>query len=267
MLNLEKIRAMILDMDGVLVRGKTMLPGVENFLQLLEERAIQYVIATNNSTVDPQQLADRFQSFGLQIKTRDIFTSSLATATFLKKQLPAGTPLYVIGEDPLHQSLCDAGFQIMPTHDAAQAVVVGLDFDISWKKLSHAVSALCQGARFFGTNADLTLPTEDGFAPGNGAFLKLLEAATGNSPQIIGKPEPHLYLQAMEHLGTQAEETLALGDRLETDILGGNRAGIATALVLTGVSRRDDLQASEIHPDGIFEDLIQLTQTLAERVP
>ncbi len=266
MLNLEMIRAMILDMDGVLVRGKTLLPGVEDFLQLLKECGIRYVIATNNSTVDPQQLADRFQSFGLQIDPRDILTSSLATAKYLKKRLPKGTHLYVIGEDPLHQSLKDAGFQIMPTHDAAQAVVVGLDFDITWKKLAHADSAIRQGAHFIGTNADLTIPTEEGIAPGNGAFLKLLEASTGSSPQIIGKPEPHLYLQAMEHLGTRAEETLAVGDRLETDILGGKRAGIATALVLTGVSGRDDLRASEIHPDAIFDDLIHLSQDLSECV-
>jgi 4-nitrophenyl phosphatase len=266
MLKLEKIKAMILDMDGVLVRGKTLLPGVEDFLQRLEECGIRYAIATNNSTIDPQQLADRFQSFGLQIEPRDVFTSSMATTTFLKNQLPEGTHLYVIGEDFLHRCLREAGFHIMPTHDNTQAVVVGFDFNITWQKLTHAVSAIRQGARFIGTNADLTFPIEDGFAPGNGAFLKLLEASTGSTPQTIGKPEPHLYLQAMEHLGTQAKETLAVGDRLETDILGGKRAGIATALVLTGVSGRDDMQASQIYPDDIFDDLIQLTQALAECV-
>lgn len=267
MLNLDKIKAMILDMDGVLLRGKTLLPGAEHFLQLLEEYGIRYVIATNNSTVDPQLLVDRFQSFGLQIDPRDVLTSSLATAKFLKNQLPKGAHLYVIGEDPLYRSLRDAGFQIMPTHDDAQAVVVGFDFDINWRKLTHAVAAIRQGALFYGTNADLTFPIEDGVAPGNGAFLKLLEASTGSTPQTIGKPEPHLYLQAMEHLGTQAEETLAVGDRLETDILGGKRAGIATALVLTGVSGHDDLLTSEIHPDAVFKDLIHLAQALAERVP
>lgn len=266
MLELDKIKALILDMDGVLVRGKTLLPGAKDFLQRLEERNIRYIIATNNSTVDPKQVADRFQSFGLQIKMRDILTSSLATAHFLKKQLPEGTHLYVIGEDPLRQSLRDAGFQIMPTHDAAQAVVVGFDFDITWKKLADATSAIRQGARFIGTNSDLTFPTETGIAPGNGAFLKLLEAATGITPQTIGKPEPHLYLQALEHLGAQADETLVVGDRLETDILGGIRAGITTALVLTGVTGREDLRASEIQPDGVFEDVSQLAQALMECV-
>jgi 4-nitrophenyl phosphatase len=172
--------------------------------------------------------------------------------------------VYVIGEEPLQDILKLDGFEIADSSSGAEAVVVGLDRSVGWPQMAEAAFAIQEGAAFIGTNPDKSLPIERGFAPGNGAILAALEATTGVSPVVIGKPEPHLYLQAQERLGSPVENILAVGDRLETDILGGQGVGMPTALLLTGVTSRTMLESSDIQPNYIFDNLGHLSKALLD---
>jgi len=262
MTELTDLQGWVIDMDGVLWRGETPLPGLEVFFDLLRRRKVGFILATNNA----RQTADRVQfklaSFGVSIELEEVLTSSVGAATHLQSQLPPGSLVYAIGERGLIQALEAAGFQVLPTAEGAQAVVVGIDSELTWKKLAEAAYAIEKGALFVGTNPDVSFPTERGEAPGNGATLAALTATTGRQPIVFGKPEPHLFKQALARLGTRPEQTAALGDRLETDILGGRRAGLRTILVLTGVTSRTDLEAGDLEPDWVFEDLVELSRAL-----
>jgi len=256
---LDQIRALIIDMDGVLVLGTSPLPGISEFFSLLAARELDFVVATNNATVSPENLAKRLNNLGVQIPQNKVVTSAMATAGYLREDQHRDSKVLVIGEAPLRQAILSAGLEISESAKEASAVVVGLDREISWHKLSEAAYAIGAGAVFIGTNPDPSFPTERGITIGNGAMLAAISAATGVQPIIIGKPETYLYQFALRKLGTKPDETLALGDRLDTDILGGIKAGLCTALVLTGVTSRQELENSSIQPDWIFEDLTKLT--------
>lgn len=255
-------RGLLIDMDGVLWRGRTFLPGVREFFDALRDLDLPFMLVTNNATASPASAVERLAKVDVVIQPGEVLTSALATAAYLKTVLPAGSSVYPIGEQAVRQALQNAGFRLVDEHDSASAVVVGFDRDINWYKMTQAALAIQAGALFVGTNPDVSFPIEGGQAPGNGAFVLALEAATSTSPVIIGKPEPLLFEQAVDHLGLAPEQTLMLGDRLETDILGAKRAGIATALLLTGVTSREQAHASEIEADFVFEDLPQLTSEL-----
>ncbi|MGD2161597.1 MAG: HAD-IIA family hydrolase [Anaerolineales bacterium] len=255
-------RGLLIDMDGVLWRGHTFLPGVKNFFDTLRARETPFLLVTNNATASPESAVDRLANIDVAISPEEVLTSALATAGYLKTVLPHGAAVYPIGEQAVRQALLQAGFQVLDKHDSASAVVVGFDRDISWHKMTQAALAIQAGALFVGTNPDVSFPIEGGQAPGNGAFALAIEAATSVSPVIVGKPEPLLFEQAVDRLGLEAGKTLMLGDRIETDILGAQRAGIRTALLLTGVTSSDSAKASEIKPDFVFQDLDQLTNDL-----
>lgn len=253
----SKTRGMIIDMDGVLWRGNAALPGVKAFFSLLRRKGVSLMLATNNATTSPETVQDRLHNMGIEVDAAEVLTTAEGTAQFLLQhmQLSKGSNVYVIGESPLRMALLNAGFEIVDRAEQARVVTVGLDRGLTWEDLAEAVYAIQRGARFVATNPDPSLPTERGLAPGTGAILACLEAVTGCSPMIFGKPEPHIYLQALQRLGTPPQQTVALGDRLETDILGGQRAGLRTALVLTGVTDRRTLSESSINPDWVFDDL------------
>ena len=261
---LNQIQAMIIDLDGVLWRGDTPLPGVADLFNLLHRKPIQYILATNNATVDPKSVCNRLDMIGITVEPSRILTSSQVSARFLQQQLPQGSLVYTIGELPLRTALTQAGFILTDVADGVQAVVVGLDRQLSWNTLTEATLAIQAGAIFIGTNPDVSFPMERGQEPGVGAILAALKAATGVQPSIVGKPEPHLFLQALKCLGTEPKRTLSIGDRLETDILGGQQSGMLTCLVLTGLTQRQDLIDSPIQPDYVFEGLPQLYQALTD---
>lgn len=264
---LNQIQAMIIDLDGVLWLGDTPLPGVVDLFNLLHRKPIQYILATNNATADPKSVCNRLDMLGIIVEPNRILTSSQASARFLQQQLPQGSLVYTIGELPLRTALTQAGFILIDAADGAQAVVVGLDRQLSWNTITEATLAIRGGAIFIGTNPDVSFPMERGQAPGAGAILAALEVATGVQPTIVGKPEPHLFLQALHRLDTEPKRTLTIGDRLETDILGGQHAGMVTCLVLTGITQRQDLIDSPIKPDYVFEDLPQLCRALVGEEP
>ena len=259
---LNQIQAVIIDLDGVLWLGDTPLPGVVDLFNLLHRKPIQYILATNNSTAESNKVCNRLDMLGVIIEPNRVLNSSQASAQFLQQQLPQGSLVYTIGELPLRTALTQAGFILTDEADDAQAVVVGLDRQLSWKKITAATLAIRAGAIFIGTNPDVSFPMERGQAPGVGAILAALKAATGVQPTIVGKPEPHLFLQALDRLDAEPQHTLAIGDRLETDILGGQHNGMLTCLVLTGVTQRRDLIDSPIQPDYVFEGLPQLCRAL-----
>jgi len=259
---LRSLRHLIIDMDGVLYRGAEMIPGTPEFLGFLRERGIGFVLATNNATRTPQQFAAKLAGMGVEVEAAEILTSSQATAGYLSGIAPPGTRVFVVGMDGLRTALREAGLDLV--EEDPDYVVAGMDFSICYERLAQATLHIRAGAGFIGTNGDLTFPSERGIVPGAGALLALLEAATGVKPHLIGKPETAMMEQAMQRLGAARNTTAALGDRLETDILAGQRAGICTLLVLSGVTDRHILARSEIQPDLVFEDVGDLAATWKE---
>jgi 4-nitrophenyl phosphatase len=250
---LSTMRYLITDMDGVLWRGREPLPGLVEFFQFLRAHDIRFVCATNNASTRAEKLAQRLQGWGADVQPEEIVTSSSATADYLETILPRGARLYVIGMDGLRAPLEQKGF-VLADEDVA-AVVVGIDWHVTYDHFRRAALNIRAGAKFIGTNGDRTFPNPEGIVPGNGALLALIEAATDVKPFIVGKPSPTLYQMAMKRLGAVEDQTLVLGDRLETDILGAVLLGLKSALVLSGVTTREQLAASEYQPDWVFEDI------------
>jgi len=254
---LLSLRRLIIDMDGVLWRGDVPAPGLADFFAFLRRRSIRFVLATNNASQTPEQYIAKLSRMGVTVSRDEILTSAQAAAIHLEGIAPKGMAVYTIGEAGVTQALTERGFAI--SDDQAPCVVVGMDRGLTWEKLARATLNIRAGATFIGTNPDTTLPTERGLVHGNGAVLAALQAATGVAPVIVGKPEPMMYQQAMARLGGHAGDTAALGDRLETDILGAVRAGIRSILVLSGISTREELIALDYQPDWVFEDIAELT--------
>lgn len=269
----ETIRALIIDMDGVLWHGGQALPGLKEFFDTLHNRRIRYILATNNASLTPEQYVDKLVGMGVSVKRHRILTSAMATALYLSEQFdPRQTRLFVIGEDGLRQPLLELGYTLteldeVDDHNKADIVVCGLDRQLTWDKLTTAIMNIRAGAQLIGTNADTTLPLERGPGLGNGAVLAALQAATGIAPICIGKPQPIMYQQAMTLLAADPAETVAIGDRLETDIMGAVRAGIRSLMVLSGISSEQDLAHASAQPTWIMPDIRAVTQALKNLPP
>ncbi|MFQ5944485.1 MAG: HAD-IIA family hydrolase [Anaerolineales bacterium] len=259
----SEAKGLIFDMDGVLWRGGKPLPGIQSTFSLLRARLIPFVLATNNASQTFEQVRSRMEAAGVSIEQNEVLTSAVGAASHLKQHVPTGSPVYAVGDPVLREALDQAGYQVQESSEGVAAVVVGMDWSLTWEKLAEACYALMDGAFFLGTNPDVTFPTERGLAPGNGSILAALETATGLKATMFGKPEPHLFTEALKRIGTPATHTVAIGDRLETDILGGKRAGMPTALVLTGVATAEQVADSDLTPDWVFEDLEELSQALS----
>jgi len=275
---LTNIGALIVDMDGVLWHGDQPLPGLANFFNALRNRQRPFILATNNSSMTPDQYVVKLERMGVPVTRDEILTSGMATALYLAEHPdidPASTNVFVIGENGARQPLVDRGFTLTEEYPRNETrkniedsrvdiVVCGLDRELSWNKLATAALNIRNGAKFIGTNADTTLPSERGVSPGNGAILAALEAATGIAPTIIGKPEPIIYQQALALLGVDPAETVAIGDRLDTDILGAVRTHIRSILVLTGISTEEDLKSVDFKPTWIMPDIQSVTQAMLD---
>jgi 4-nitrophenyl phosphatase len=254
-----EIRGLICDMDGVLWRGNSPLPGLPELVSLLEDRSMEYVWVTNNSSRTPEEYVQKLAGMGIQTTAEHILTAAVATARHVADRHPGAT-VFAIGGNGVRAALLAEGLTYRGELDVnkVDVVVVGWDQQLTWQKLATATRLILGGATFIGTNPDRTFPLESSLAPGNGAQTAALEAATGIAPLVIGKPAPPLYQQALARMGTAPDATLVIGDRLDTDILGGVRLGMPTALVLSGVAQRDELTDSPIRPTAVFEDLAAL---------
>ena len=260
-LTLATCRYLITDMDGVLWRGREPLPGLVEFFQFLRQQDIRFVCATNNASTLPEKLAERLQSWGAEVTPQEIVTSSVATADYLAEILPAGSRLYVVGMEGLRVPLLQRGFEI--AEDCVAAVVVGIDWHLTYDHIKRAALNIRAGAKFIGTNGDRTFPSSEGIIPGAGAILAAIETGSGIKPIVMGKPEAYLYETALKRMQAVRAQTLVLGDRLETDILGAVRLNLKSALVLSGVTTREQLAASEYQPTGVFEDITDLRKQWA----
>jgi 4-nitrophenyl phosphatase len=261
-------------MDGVLWRGETPLPGLGRFFQTLRAADYRFILATNNATRTAAMYHDRLRRFGVEVPAEQILTSAEATAHYLRRELPPGASVYAVGARGLQEALEAVGFTLVsPGADGGgslppvAAVVVGLAPEAGYRQLATAASLIRAGALFVGTNPDLTLPTESGSQPGAGALLAFVQAASGVAPTIIGKPAPPLLEEALRRMDAEPAETLMVGDRLETDIIGAAALGLQTALVLTGVTRAEELPGAPIRPDRVFAGLDELSDYLERPMP
>ena len=253
---LRDVQALVIDMDGVLWRGDAPMPGLIEFFELLRRRPIRFRLATNNPSRTPEQYVVKLARMGVSVAPEEILTAAIVTAQYLAATAP-GARVYAIGMDGLRQALTEHGLHL--TDGAgADTVVVGLDTQLSYAKLAEATLLIRAGARFVGCNPDVTLPSERGLMPGNGATLAYLQAATDVAPLIIGKPERAIFDTALDAMQVEAVHAATLGDRLETDILGGQNAGMRSILVLSGAANPELLAASPIQPDWVFESIREL---------
>jgi len=262
-LDLASIDGVALDMDGVLWRSSQVLPGIPNFFDFLQQHGIAFAFATNNSMTSVAAYVERLRAVGIPARPEQVVTSAVATADYISRRYPASTPLYIIGDDGIRSALAERGFGEDPPN--AQVVVVGLDFAATFDKFRLATLRIRAGADFIGTNGDRTFPTPEGLVPGNGALLALLETATDVAPLVIGKPERGMFDVALERLGTAPERTLMIGDRIETDIVGAQRAGWRAALVLTGVTTTEQAIADG-RADAVFATLETLRAAWEEAI-
>ncbi len=257
---LTDLRALVIDIDGVLWRGETPLPGMAEFFAFMRERRLSFRLATNNASQTPQMYIEKLARFGAQVESSEVLTSGMATAAYLKREAP-GASVYVIGEAGIRQALDEAGLRVADEDDlTADIVVCSMDRGLTWTRLGNATINLRRGARFVATNADMTFPTERGITHGNGAILRALTAASGVEPTVVGKPEPLMYEMASHSMGVPAAQMAALGDRLETDILGAHRAGMPSILVLSGVATQADATTCPYPPTWTFRGLPELVQ-------
>ncbi len=242
----------LVDMDGVLAREEQAVPGSAEFLQRVTERHRQYLVLTNNSIFTPRDLAARLAASGLVVPEEAIWTSALATAAFVADQLPHGSA-YVIGEAGLTTALHEAGYTL--TDRAPDFVILGETRTYSFEAITKAIRLIDAGARFIATNPDVTGPSAEGALPATGAVAALITAATGRAPYFVGKPNPMMFRSALNRISAHSENTVMIGDRMDTDIVAGIEAGLDTILVLTGSTRRSALDRFPYRPARVLDSI------------
>ena len=254
---LRRATGWIFDMDGVLYRGSETLPGVQALFNELDHHGVPYRLATNNSMASAAQYVERLKGMSITVTPEAILTSATATRTWLHDNLGEHARIHVLGMPALTEQLLDGTKFMLVDPDLAipDAVVAGLDREITYDKLRKAHRGIIGGARFIATNGDVTLPTEQGLVPGCGALIAALVASTGVQPVVIGKPEVHLLDAAIADMGIAPQQCVMVGDRLDTDIVAGHNAGTQTVMVLTGVSTRAEIGSAIVKPDLVFTDL------------
>ena len=249
----EKIRdkkGFISDMDGVIYHGNKLLPGVVEFVEWLKREGKSFLFLTNSSERTPHELQEKMRRLGIELDESVFYTSALATASFLAAQKPRGTA-FIIGEAGLISAMYDVGYTMNNVNP--DYVIVGDTRSYSFEKIEQAVNLVIRGARLIGTNPDLTGPVEGGIIPATKALISPIELATGKAAYYVGKPNPLMMRIALKKLGCVREDTIIIGDRMDTDIIAGIESGIDTCLVLTGISDRDTVREFPYMPNFILE--------------
>src|SRR5919204_5447549 len=245
----------IMDMDGVIVRGTEVLPGAAEFITRLRETDRKFLVLTNNSIYTPRDLANKLRRMGLDVPDEGVYTSGLATAHFLHSQRPGGTA-YAIGEAGLTTALHDVGYVL--TEHEPDYVVLGETATYSFERITAAIRLILDGARFIATNPDTVGPVEGGIAPATGSVAALIEKATGVAPYYVGKPNPLMLRSALRTLDVHSEDTVMIGDRMDTDVIMGLESGLETILVLTGVTTREQVDRFPYRPTRILESVAEV---------
>ncbi len=253
---MEKNKNYLIDMDGVLISGKKLIPGADLFIETLKENEIKFLVLTNNSTYTQVDLAHRLQTIGLDIEADQIFTSALATADFMKSQMEKGNA-FVIGESGLNVAIHNVGF--IMTDENPDFVVLGETYEYNFRQITKAVRLIMEGASFIATNPDPTGPSEYGVVPACGAMAALIEKACGRSPFYCGKPSPYMMRSALNYLGVHSENTVMIGDRMDTDIVAGIQSGMETILVLSGLTSLKQVEEYPYRPSRILKSVAEIT--------
>lgn len=260
----KNIKGLILDMDGVIWKDASPIGDLGKIFTKIRSKGLKFVMATNNSTRSIDEYVTKMGQLGAVVYPHEILNSSQTVAKLLKTKIPQGSEIFTIGENGLISALIEEGFIPVSKSEAKdpKAVVLGIDRKIDFEKVAEACLWIRSGVPFFATNPDPTFPTPRGLIPGNGAWISLFTTATGVDPIIAGKPSVDMLRVSMERMGTSLDETIMVGDRLETDILGGQRIGCATCLVLSGVTTADEAETWEKPIDVIADDLESLVDLL-----
>lgn len=243
------------DMDGVLVHENRPIPGAAELLAQWHDQGTPFLVLTNNPIFTRRDLSARLARSGLDVPEDRLWTSALATAEFLRSQLPGGSA-YVIGEAGLTTALHEAGYVMTETQP--DYVVVGETRQYSFEAITKAIRFINDGARFIITNPDATGPTADGVVPATGSFAALITHATGKTPYVVGKPNPMMFRSALNRIGAHSENTGMIGDRMDTDVIAGIEAGLHTVLVLTGISDRAEIERYPFRPDEVLDSVADL---------
>jgi 4-nitrophenyl phosphatase len=257
---MKKYKNLILDMDGVLWLGDLEIDSLEQNFNALEKKGIRYLFATNNSTNTISYYEDKLQNFGINIFPNSIYSSASVTITYLQNKYPKDTHFYAIGSESIIEWIKNAGFTY--SEKDANFVVVGLDVKINYGKITLGTQLILGGADFIGTNPDTTYPIKNNVRPGAGSIIASIQASTDKVPLLMGKPQPNIYNTIFSEHNIARNETLIVGDRLNTDILGGHNANCDTALVLTGISSAKQAKSYSHPPTYIFDSLSELIKIL-----
>ena len=263
---LESVAGLVCDLDGVVYRGRL---AVTHAVESLGSLTVPIVYATNNAGRRPQAVAKHLRELGLEVAVEQVVTSAQAGAAAIAAAMP-GARVLAVGGEGVAAALDEAGLEPATSAAGAVAVMQGYGPQVSMSDLAEAAYAVRDGAWWVATNLDLTIPNERGIAPGNGALVAAVQHAVGRAPdRVCGKPHPDLYILAARRLGVHVHRTVAVGDRLDTDIEGANAAGAASILVLTGVHSRDDVARAPEHqqPSVVIEDLRGLSGLVPMSIP
>ena len=252
------------DMDGVLVHEEQPLPGAAEFIAALQEHGRRFLVLTNNSIYTARDLRARLLRSGIDIPEAAIWTSALATAQFLAEQMPGGSA-YVIGEAGMTSALHEVGF-VMTERDP-DYVVLGETRTYSFEAITRAIRLIDRGARFIATNPDVTGPSPEGPLPATGSVAAMIRQATGVKPYFVGKPNPLMMRSALNRIEAHSETTVMVGDRMDTDVIAGMEAGLRTVLVLTGSTRRDQIEKYPYRPTRVENSIADVVPLVAELAP
>ncbi len=250
MKELENKKGFICDMDGVIYHGSKLLPGAKSFVNWLQKEKKEFLFLTNNSSKTRKELQMKLQMMGINVLEEHFYTSALATASFLRKQCPGGSA-YVIGDTGLTNAMYNVGFLMNNTDP--DYVVLGETRTYNYEMLEKATQLVLNGAKLIGCNYDVTGPVDGGIAPATRALISPIEMATGKQAYFVGKPNPLMMRHGLNTLSVENEESVIIGDRMDTDIVAGIEAGVDTVLVLSGVTSMDSMKQFAYRPKYIFD--------------
>ncbi len=253
---MKDYKGYFIDIDGTMYKGSEIIEGAIEFMEYLNANNKDYLFVTNNSSKTPAEVAEKLNNMGFNTSSEHVITSAMATAGYISEESP-GASVYMVGGSGLKSSLSDAGLVIKEDQNV-DYVVMGLDVNISYEKLSVACLAVRHGAKFISTNKDVSIPNERGFLPGNGSLTSVVSVSTGQTPIFIGKPETIIMEQAVEKIGLSKEECVMIGDLYDTDILAGINSGIDTLHVQTGVTSLEEINLKEILPTYSVKNLFEV---------
>jgi arabinose operon protein AraL len=248
----------IFDLDGTIYRGEKLIPGAGEMIQRLKSLSKKIVYLTNKPLQTREDYAFKLTRLGISTQPQEVINSSLVMARWLSREAPGAT-IFVIGEIPLIEEMVRAGFRISEKAAEIQYVVASFDRTFDYRKLNIALQAIKKGAHFVATNPDRTCPVEGGEIPDCAAVIGAVEGTTGKKVEaILGKPSDIMIRVAVDDMGLRPKDCVLVGDRLETDMVMGKKAGMATALVLTGVTSRKTLKMAEVQPDYVWESVAEI---------